>query len=149
MVGEYASTEFDSLLVTARVGSLNEAPIADAVCEQLTSIGSQALVRLDGSGSSDAEDATIDLLFDWTVTDLSTMTSMAYTGMILEQNLDYGSYQVTLRVTDSAGEFSDVTKNIVIDPAVLSSLSLDKVKVDWEHDPSKVKHTGEIGRPTG
>lgn len=127
----------------------NEPPVAIGVCEQLTSIGNQARVRLDGTSSSDPEGGSLEYL--WTVSDgVDTVFSCAgdaATCGTVEVDLDYGDYTVTLRVTDPAGDFDELTKSLALDPAELVSFDAEKTVVRF--NSGRVQIRGEIGLPFG
>ncbi|MGE3164319.1 MAG: hypothetical protein AB7O52_05405 [Planctomycetota bacterium] len=127
----------------------NEPPVAIGVCEQLTSIGNQARVRLDGTGSSDPEGAELE--YAWAVTSGATTVfscvGAAATCAVVEADLDYGVYTVTLRVTDPSGAFDELSKSLALDPAELVSFDAEKAVVRF--NPGRVELRGELGLPFG
>lgn len=127
----------------------NEAPMGVAACEQLTNIGTVAQVRLDASDSSDPDGD--ELTFDWTIssggTTVFTCSGDAATCGTIETSLDFGSYLVTLRVTDPSGLFDENSKPLILDPASLSSLDSEKARVNFNNGSLQLK--GEIGLPSG
>ena len=127
----------------------NVAPVADAVVEQLTDIGNQALVRLDGSGSFDSDDPTASLIFAWTVDGGTVCEGSALDCSTVETLVDFGVHEVTLRVTDPDGLFDEVTKAVTLDASNLSVLAIDRAKVKFSDDPPRIKLKGEIGLPFG
>lgn len=127
----------------------NARPTADAVIEQLTSIGNDAIVRLDGSGSTDLDDATSTLTFTWIVDNAGVCNGNDVTCQTIEIPLSYGTHEVTLRVTDLAGGFHEETQTITLDPAALSVFQIDTAKVKFSPNPGHIRITGEIGLPFG
>ena len=125
----------------------NAPPTADSVIEPLTDIGAEALVRLDGSGSSDPDDPFGTLSFEWTVD--GDVVCTGPTCAVIEVLLSFETHEVTLTVTDPVGAADRVTTTVSIDPAELSVLTIRKVKVEFDRDPSKVKIEGEVGLPFG
>jgi hypothetical protein len=123
------------------------APTADAAVEQLTDIGTEALVRLDGSASSDPDDAVGDLTFEWTVDDDVVCSGDFATCATIEVLLAFGAHDVTLRVTDPEGSFDELTSTVVLDPAQLSVFEPQKAKVAFASGTFKMD--GEIGLPFG
>jgi hypothetical protein len=123
------------------------APTADAAVEQLTDIGAEALVRLDGSASSDPDDAVGDLTFEWTVDDDVVCSGDFATCATIEVLLAFGAHDVTLRVTDPEGSFDEATSTVVLDPAQLSVFEPRKAKVDFNE--RKIEMEGQIGLPFG
>ncbi|GMU33544.1 MAG: thrombospondin type 3 repeat-containing protein [Planctomycetia bacterium] len=127
----------------------NARPTADAVIEQLTSIGSQAVVRLDGSGSMDIDDDVTTLTFEWTVDNALVCTGNDVTCQTIEVPLAYGTHEVTLRVTDPVGGYHEETQSITLDPSALSVFQIDTAKVKFNPNPGHIRVTGEIGLPFG
>ena len=127
----------------------NARPTADAVIEQLTSIGSNAIVLLDGSGSTDLDDAVSTLTFTWIVDNAGVCNGNDVTCQTIEVPLSYGTHEVTLRVTDPAGGFHEETQSITLDPAALSVFQIDTAKVKFNPTPGHIRITGEIGLPFG
>lgn len=127
----------------------NARPTADAVVEQLTNIGAEAQVRLDGSGTTDLDDAVSTLTFLWTVNSIAVCNGDASSCQTIEVSLPYGTHTVTLRVTDPAGGFHEATREVTLDPASLSVLSIDTARVRFSGDPGKTRMAGEIGLPSG
>jgi hypothetical protein len=125
----------------------NLPPSADAVVEQLTSIGNDALVRLDASGSSDPDDASTELTYRWTIDTLVECEGDQSTCEIIDVALAFGEHEVTLRVTDPGGLFSEVTTLVTLDPASLSVLALSRAEVCFNKE--KIELVGEIGLPPG
>jgi hypothetical protein len=144
----------DSLLdgdeLTSGTDPCNARPTAVAAVEQLTDIGEMAQIRLDGSGSTDADDAVSTLTFLWTVDATVVCEGLAATCETITTVLPYGSHLVTLRVTDPVGGFHENTKTISLDPASLSVLEIEKASVSFPHHrPRTVEINGEIGLPFG
>ncbi|HVP11268.1 MAG TPA: thrombospondin type 3 repeat-containing protein, partial [Phycisphaerae bacterium] len=128
----------------------NARPTAVATVEQLTDIGEMALVQLDGSDSTDTDDAISTLTFRWTVDSTVVCDGLAASCETITILLDYGTHVVTLRVTDPAGGSSENTKTITLDPASLSVLEIEKASVSFpHHGPRIVEIKGEIGLPYG
>ncbi len=128
----------------------NARPTAVATVTQLTNIGATAQVRLSAVGSSDADDAFNTLSFRWTVnsTVMCNGTSASCANTIV--SLPYGSYTVTLRVTDPANGWHENTKTITLSPSQLSLLEIDTANVNFHPaEPKKVKINGDIGLPFG
>ncbi len=127
----------------------NAPPTADAVVEQLTGIGAQAVVRLDGSGSSDPDNLVSELTFTWTVDAVVVCDGTDVQCAIIEVPLSFGAHAVVLRVTDPDGAFDEATTNVTLDPSMLSVFEIDKVKVEFGQLPPRLKIKGQIGLPFG
>jgi len=128
----------------------NARPTAHAVVQQLTAIGVLALVKLDGSGSSDADDAFSTLTFKWTVDSTVVANGPAGTTSNITVPLAYGTHTVTLRVTDPVGGWHETVTNITLNPSQLSVFHIDTAKVNFcGGDPKEVRLTGDIGLPFG
>ena len=120
----------------------NAPPSADAVVEQLTNIGEDAEIRLDASGSSDAEDSLSELAFEWFVDELPVGTDRT-----LVVSLGFGGHDVRLRVTDTGGLVSEVIKPVTIDPAWLTVFDVEKVDIHFRTSHPRLRLHGEIGLP--
>jgi len=128
----------------------NARPTANAMVAQLTNIGAMCQVRLDGSGSSDADDPLNTLTFRWTVDSAVVCNGPASSCAIVNTSLAYGTHSVTLRVTDPANGWHEDTKTITLNPSQLSVLEMDKANVNFHPaEPKKVKINGDIGLPFG
>jgi len=128
----------------------NARPTANAVVQQLSNIGAQAQVLLDGTGSSDADDAFSTLTFTWTVNANVVCTGLAGTCATINLNLPYGVYNITLRVTDPIGGWHETGSTLVLDPAQLSVFEIDSANIRFVGgNPKVAKVTGEIGLPFG
>lgn len=140
------------------VSCVNMPPDAKADVGQLTNIGDVARVSLTGSSSSDYEDDIGDLSFNWSVDSQPVCTGGVECADI-QTDLEFGRYQVTLTVTDTLGDSSSKTLEVVIDPASLSLVDCEKFEVEFciEEDGSmhgnctvdEFKANGEIGLPIG
>ncbi len=128
---------------------LNEPPVADIAVDQLTAVGADASVQLDGGLTSDPDHALTDLTFAWTVDGNVVCDGPQAECGLIEVVLSYGSHEVTLRVTDPDGDFDEVTKTITVDPAQLAVFALGDSKVEFNHTPPRIKLKGEIGLPFG
>jgi hypothetical protein len=137
--GPFSGSAYVFVLIT------NAPPEAVCMVELLSNIGAEALVLLDGSGSSDPDHNCGCLTFEWTVD--GDLVCVGPNCAIIEVPLAYGTHEITLRVTDPAGAFDEVTKLVTIDPAALSLLAADKVWVEFKHD--RIKLTGEVAMPFG
>jgi hypothetical protein len=149
-----ADSDDDTLLDAAEVSAgtdpCNARPTASAVVEYLSDIGALARVRLDASGSTDADDAFPTLTFRWTVDAAVVCDGLAATCATITTLLPYGAYTVTLRVTDPAGGSHEDTKTITLDPAQLSVFDIDKATVNFpKNAPRTVELRGDIGLPFG
>lgn len=127
----------------------NAAPTADIVVEQLTNIGTDALVRLDGLASSDADDPLSSFTFTWTVDSVVVCTGDQLTCGAIEVSLSFGTHDIALRVTDPSGGFADATTSVTLDPAQLSVFNINTAKVRFNKTPPIVSFNGEIGLPFG
>ncbi len=113
--GEMSS---DTVAITVVDAVVNLAPTADAGADQSVSQGE--LVTLDGSASTDPEDdgAGMALTYAWEITtDPSNGVDMltgADTPMPTFTPSVAGTYELTLTVTDSAGESSTDTVTVVV-----------------------------------
>lgn len=63
--------------------------------------------------------------------------------------LSFGSHEVVLLVTDPDGNFDEKRTPVVIDPASLAVLEIDKAEVDFGATPPEVEIRGTIGLPFG
>jgi len=128
----------------------NKRPTANAAVQQLTAIGSLALVQLDGSGSSDMDDPITSLTFMWTVDSSVVCNGLNTSCATLILPLAYGVHSVTLRVTDPVGGWHETSSTVVLNPAQLSVFEIDTVNVRFSGGSNKVaKIAGEIGLPFG
>lgn len=127
----------------------NLPPIADIVVQQLTDIGSTAQVRLDGSGSSDAEDATMDLHFVWEVDGFTVCDGPGTTCKTHQLGLTYGAHEVLLTVTDRCGATNTTSMVVQIDPAELSVLEISRTNVNFCIRRPRAKIVGQVGLPLG
>lgn len=127
----------------------NLAPIAEVVVQQLTDIGATAQVRLNGSGSTDAEDATADLHFVWEVDGYVVCGGLGSACALHQLNLAYGSHAVTLTVTDRCGATSETDVVVQIDPAELSVLEINRANIDFCVRRPRAKLVGQVGLPLG
>lgn len=127
----------------------NAAPTAEIVVEQLTNIGAEAVVRLDGLASSDSDDPVSSFAFTWTVDSVIVCDGDQATCGALEVSLSFGAHDIGLRVTDPSGEFADASTSVTLDPAQLSVFNIKKPKVKWDKEPPTVEINGEIGLPFG
>ena len=126
----------------------NAPPMAEIVCMQLTNIGAQALVKLDGSGSSDPDEDELE--YAWFVDgDPIACPGLPTECAVIEVFLDYGSHDVMLVVTDTSGVTDDAMKVITLDPAQLTVFDVDKKKGKVKFNSGKVELKGEIGLPLG
>lgn len=126
----------------------NAPPAADIVVEQLTNIGAQALVRLDGLGTSD-DDPITDLNFVWLVDGNTVCDGDNTTCSSIEYLLSYGDHEVTLIVTDSDGDSGSATTFVNLDPAQLSVLEIDFASINFSTSRPRINLIGEIGLPFG
>ena len=92
--------EFDSAPDTVRIDTLNSAPVANAGLDQTVLVG--ALVELDGSGSSDADNDPLNFL--WDLTGVPTGSSAALSNNAVERPMftadQPGTYTASLVVND-------------------------------------------------
>ena len=139
----------NTIILVQKVTVTNEAPVADAAMEQLTEIGSEAILRLDANGTSDADHPFEDLTFDWVIENLDTGEFTYLNGPLVDAFLGYGNYEVTLLTVDPAGDTGQVVKEVSLNPADLSSFNMECVKVLWLGNYSRAIITGEIGLPAG
>lgn len=127
----------------------NLAPTAEVNITQLTNIGAVAQVRFDGSASSDPEGPNSELDFTWTVDGNVECSGTGGSCEVIELGLDYGMHTVTLRVTDRCGEFSEVTTDLMVDPAELSVLEVARTVVRFCANPPRATIRGRVGLPLG
>ncbi|HWL92574.1 MAG TPA: thrombospondin type 3 repeat-containing protein [Phycisphaerae bacterium] len=126
----------------------NARPTAVATVTQLTNIGSEAHVRLDGSASTDADDAMETLTFRWTVDSIVVCDDLAASCQTIDVDMSYGEHAVTLRVTDPAGGWHETSTTVTVDPAHLSVFDIETADVRWTGNRT-VTITGQIGLPSG
>lgn len=128
--------------------SLNAPPVADAGATTTTNtcLATSCEITLDGSQSSDPDSTagTNDdiVTFVWFDAGGASLGS----GEVLPITLGLGMHDITLRVTDSAGATDEMTITIVIDPAELSLLEIDRATVKKD---GKVKISGKLALPAG
>ncbi len=134
---------------SAPVVAGNAPPVAEAVCEELAPVGGQARLRLDGSGSSDPDNALSELTFEWSIDGTIVCTGTYADCGTVEVSLAFGTHTVGLRVTDPDGAFGETSKSVTLAPGALATFSIDKAKVHWGDTPPKIKVSGEIGLPLG
>lgn len=128
---------------------VNSAPIADAgaTSGSITCAGATCEITLDGSQSSDFDSSpgTNDdiVSFEWTGAD----PAFPLTGDVVTVTLPLGLHTITLTVTDSVGNTDSETIDVVIDPAALSLLDINKVMVKW--NSGRVWIHGKVALPAG
>ncbi len=127
----------------------NFAPTADAIVQQLTDIGDDALVRLDGTGSSDVEDPFADLHFEWIVDGGTVIAGPASECAVVEVAMPFGTHTVELIVTDTGSASHTRMLAVSLDAAALSLVEVQKLKVEFGHDPARAKLSGSVGLPFG
>jgi len=147
-------SDADGLTDGAEVGMgfnpCNARPTANATVVQLTSIGATALVRLNGTGSTDADDVFSTLHFTWTVDSAVVCNGTAASCATIDVPMSYGTHNVTVRVTDPANGWHEDTRNVTINPSQLSVFEIEKAKVHFgNNEPKVVKLVGDIGLPYG
>ena len=101
---DQGATATDTL--TATVGSLNEAPIAEAGPDREVAAGEE--VTLDGSGSADLDGAITSYVWDFGDGQSAVGATATHTWS------DEGSYTVTLTVTDDQGAEGSDTATITV-----------------------------------
>ena len=136
------TTNVDEL--AAGTNPFDPPPIAIASVQQVSNIGATATVSLDGSGSVDSLTPNSALSFDWFVDGITVGS-----GETLTIDLGYGTFDVTLVLTDEDNESGQYSQLITIDPAMLAALDAEKVTVKFDGDRSSVEVFGEIGLPVG
>jgi len=125
----------------------NTPPTADAgaTTSSSTCLANTCVVTLNGSQSTDADSTpgTNDdiVTFEWFEYDV-----LIATGEIAPVSLSLGMHDITLKVTDSAGDTDEATITIVIDPAELSFIDINTAYV--KHN-GLVKITGKVALPAG
>lgn len=139
----------NSANATQAVTVINLEPIAEILVEQITNIGVAASVRFDAIASSDPEDATTALMFRWTLDGVITCNGTAASCREIVRTLSYGDHTITLLVTDTCGNTSEVTQTLVVNPAELSVFELSRVVVNFCHNPPRLRINGQIGLPIG
>jgi len=128
--------------------SLNSPPVADAgaTTTNTSCLSTLCQITLDGSQSSDVDSTpgTNDdiVSFEWFDANGTLITS----GETATVTLPLGMHDITLKVTDSAGASDEALITIVIDPAELSYIEIDKAHV--KHD-GKIKIYGKLALPAG
>jgi hypothetical protein len=131
----------------AHLGNLP--PDAEIIVEQLTDIGADALVRLDGTTSSD-RDHNIDdpnFVFSWTIDGNSVCVGDKSTCGTFTSSLAFGPHEVTLQVADPDGASDQKTITVNVDPAELALFEVDHGKVDFNNGNCRV--FGTVGLPSG
>ena len=153
IVGSWLDDDKGTDSGSAYIFSLNQPPIADIAFDQLTYIGTQPIVTLDGTGSSDAEDVspvTVHWIIDEGTASETTVPSVpgsfATYGSI-QIPLGFGTHTVKLIVNDSKGASGEATKLLTLSPAALSLLNIDDAKFFFKYGKLKIK--GEIALPIG
>lgn len=134
-------------LGTVDIGALeveNLAPIANAGGAYTVDEGSD--VTLDGSGSSDPNDAIVD--YEWDFNYDGTTFDVDATGATPDfTGIDDGTVSVALRVKDSFGAESEIVTTTVevsnVDPAI-SGLTTDSAKLESKSDDGVVTLNGSV-----
>lgn len=123
--------------------SLNAPPVADAgaTTSQSTCLSTSCVITLDGSQSTDPDGIADIVSYEWFENSV-----LIATGVTAPVTLSLGMHDITLRVTDMAGESSEATITVVIDPAELSFIEIDKAHVK---DKGKIKIYGRLALPAG
>lgn len=129
------------------IGVQNAMPDAIAVCLQLTAIGQTSMVRLDASGSSDPDNATSELTYEWFVDGEPVVCDGSFGSCAtIDVPMSFGAHSVTLRVTDPAGALDEDLKTLTVDPASLALLQPTSVSVDFAR--GEFTFQGEISLPS-
>lgn len=145
--GQYAGEYVAVLPVPSAFINLD--PVAVASVQQLTDLWLFATVRLDGSASSDPDQAADTLTYRWTIDSSVTCDGTFATCAVTTVPLSLGTHVVTLRVTDPLGASNEVTQYITLDPAALSVLEIDRARVQFGSPFSEVTLRGQLGLPLG
>lgn len=124
-------------------------PTAEIVVEQLESVAGVPVARLDGSGSSDANDEVTALTFKWTVDGAVVCEGPYDSCATIESPLSFGAHEVTLVVTDPDGNVGEASIQVVLEPDALLVLKPSGLKVEFDREPPRLKLNGEIGLPFG
>lgn len=128
----------------------NARPTAIATVEQLTDIGALAQVLLDGSDSTDFDDAFTALTFQWTVDSVVICDGPAAGCATITTLLAYGPHVVTLRVTDPVGGVHEDSKAITLTVGALSVFDIDAATVRFpKKNPYTMTIHGQVGLPFG
>jgi DNA/RNA endonuclease G (NUC1) len=99
--GASAASTSAPATVSITVNPANDAPVANAGADQtLECAGGLTAVTLDGSASSDLDGDTLS--YEWR--DGATPLG---TGAVLNTSLAFGTHNITLKVTDPSGAFSE------------------------------------------
>ncbi len=121
----------------------NAPPVADA---GLTTTNTQCLatscpITLNGSQSTDPDGIADIVSYQW-----FENNALIASGVTAPVTLTLGMHEITLKVTDSAGNTDDVIITVVIDPKELSFIDIDTAHV--KHN-GLVKITGKLALPAG
>lgn len=127
----------------------NLAPIAEIAFQQLTDIGAEARVRLDASGSSDAEHDNADLTFTWIIDGITVRSGVGPSYEVFTTYLAFGAHDVLLRVIDPCGAQNEAFVTLVLDPAELSLIEVKRAVVNFCGCTPRISITGQIGLPLG
>ncbi len=98
-----------------------EFEILDEEFEEAISIVEDSTYYFDASGTTDNFDSIDEMDFDWAFGDGSTATGSNVTHVYA----DYGNYEVTLNVTDTAGNLGNATRQIVVQVEATSRPDLE------------------------
>ncbi len=134
---------------TQMVTIANEPPVANATVQQVTNIAAAATLQLDGSASFDPDDADDQLTYGWSVDGVQVCEGPQASCESTQAEVSYGLHEVTLRVTDPFGAFSETTQLVDVDPANLSVLTLSCVQVHFDSDSLTAQMRGQVGLPLG
>lgn len=97
-------------------GSGDDEPVSDAGIDQI--LISTLTTTLDGSGSSDTEDDDEDLTYEWSSDndDITFSDSSAISPDLNATDAGYGTYTITLKVTDSKNQSDEDDVEITFTP---------------------------------
>ncbi len=122
--------------------AINQGPAAAAGPNQTVdaTIGNEAFVTLDGSGSTDPDDGDV-LTYEW-----REGRKVLGTDAVLTTSLDVGAHTLTLEVTDESGETSTDTVVITVRDVTAPTLILpeDIVRSTKQSDGRKVRYDVDV-----
>jgi hypothetical protein len=121
----------------------NAPPVADAgaTTSNTTCLATTCQITLNGSQSTDPDGTSDIVSYKWFRNNVQIAT-----GATVNVSLPLGTHDITLKVTDSAGNTDEATITVVIDPAELSFIDVDKARLK---NNGLVDIKGRIALPAG
>ena len=143
ITGDSQSVIFEGLIDGVPLVAPNAPPKADAgaTTTNTTCLTTTCSITLNGSQSTDPDGVADIVSYQWFKNNV-----LIASGAIVNVSLPLGMHDITLKVTDSAGNTDEVTIIIVIDPTELSYIEIESAHVK---DNGLINIKGRLALPAG